>query len=82
MGPLRYNPRNPPTMEHRPMNMPVLLLALALSYLLGAVPFAVLVGKRLRGIDVQRTGSGNAGAMNTFRNVGRGAGVLVALLDG
>ncbi len=64
------------------MNLLVLLLALALSYLLGAVPFAVVVGKRLRGIDVQRTGSGNAGAMNTFRNVGHGAGVLVALLDG
>ena len=64
------------------MNIPVLLLVLVLSYGLGAVPFAVLVGKRIRGIDVQRTGSGNAGAMNTFRSVGRGAGVLVALLDG
>lgn len=55
--------------------------ALGLSYLIGAIPFAVLVGRRLRGIDIQRVGSGNAGAMNTFRSVGRGAGVLVALLD-
>ena len=58
-----------------------LILVLILSYLLGAIPFAVLVGKRVRGVDIQRTGSGNAGAMNTFRSVGRMAGVMVALLD-
>jgi acyl phosphate:glycerol-3-phosphate acyltransferase len=58
-----------------------LILLLLLGFLIGAVPFAVLVGRVARGINVQQTGSGNAGAMNTFRSVGRAAGVLVALLD-
>ncbi len=63
------------------MNTPLLLFVLLLSYLIGAIPFAVLVGRLVRGIDVRRTGSGNTGAMNTFRTVGRAAGVAVALLD-
>lgn len=57
------------------------VLVYLLSYLLGAIPFAVLVGRWTRGVDVHRSGSGNAGALNTFRTVGRGAGVAVALLD-
>lgn len=60
---------------------PTLLLLVMLGVLIGAVPFAVLVGRLVRGIDVQQTGSGNAGAMNTIRSVGFAAGVLVALLD-
>lgn len=59
-----------------------LLLTLLLSYLLGAIPFAVVVVKYLHGIDVQRVGSGNAGALNTSRVAGRSVGVLVAVLDG
>lgn len=54
---------------------------LLVSYLIGAIPFAVLVGRWLRGVDVRRVGSGNAGAMNTFRSAGAATGVLVALLD-
>lgn len=57
------------------------IFVLVLSYLIGAVPFAMLVGKRLANVDIQHVGSGNAGALNTFRSVGRRAGVLVALLD-
>lgn len=76
---VRYN-----FVQPRGVSMSNLLLAIAvvLSYLIGAIPFAVLVGKGLRGIDVQRTGSGNAGAMNTIRSVGKAAGVLVFVLDG
>lgn len=58
-----------------------LLALLIISYLLGAIPFSVLVGRLVRGVDVRRVGSGNAGAMNTFRSVGPATGVLVALLD-
>lgn len=61
---------------------PILLPLLGLSYLLGAIPFAVLVGRRLRGVDVRRVGSGNTGAMNTLRSAGWQAGLLVVLLDG
>lgn len=59
----------------------MLALLLVGSYLLGAIPFAVLVGRAVRGIDVRRAGSGNTGALNTLRSVGPAAGVLVALLD-
>lgn len=64
------------------MFIPSLLFALLLSYLLGAIPFAVVVGRSLRGIDITRSGTGNAGALNTLRSAGPIAGVLVALLDG
>ncbi|GIV96313.1 MAG: hypothetical protein KatS3mg057_0970 [Herpetosiphonaceae bacterium] len=58
-----------------------LLLALVLSYLLGAIPFALLVGKTLRGVDVQQAGSGNAGARNTLLTAGAVAAAIVAALD-
>ncbi|HEX6291626.1 MAG TPA: glycerol-3-phosphate acyltransferase [Herpetosiphonaceae bacterium] len=64
------------------MLSPTLLLLLIVSFLIGAVPFAVVVARGIRGVNIQRSGSGNAGAMNTFRSVGPVAGVLVALLDG
>ncbi len=48
----------------------VALLCGLVSYLLGAVPFALLLG-RLRGIDVRRIGSGNVGAMNLGRVLGK-----------
>jgi acyl phosphate:glycerol-3-phosphate acyltransferase len=60
----------------------MLAVVLIVAYLLGAVPFAVLVARGLHGVDVRRAGSGNTGTMNTIRTAGRSAGVLVALLDG
>jgi glycerol-3-phosphate acyltransferase PlsY len=56
------------------------LLAGGASYLLGAVPFGLLVA-RARGVDIRRVGSGNIGATNVFRSVGRSWGVLTFLLD-
>ncbi len=58
-----------------------LLVLLLVSYLLGAIPFAVIVVRRVRGVHILRAGSGNAGAMNSLRTAGRRAGVTVALLD-
>jgi acyl phosphate:glycerol-3-phosphate acyltransferase len=55
------------------------LLALA-SYLLGAIPFGLLVA-RSQGVDIRRAGSGNIGATNVFRCVGRGWGLLTFLCD-
>lgn len=56
-------------------------LALA-SYLLGAVPFGVLVAKLFdRSVDLRATGSGNIGATNVARTLGKGAGILTLLLD-
>ena len=56
---------------------PLLVLA---AYLAGSVPFGLLVG-RARGIDVRRHGSGNIGATNVARALGKGWGLLVLLLD-
>lgn len=55
--------------------------ALLLAYLLGSIPSAVWIGKSLYGIDVREYGSGNAGATNTFRVLGKKAGIPVMLID-
>ena len=56
-----------------------LLLGVA-SYLLGAIPNAYLIG-RLNGVDIRRVGSGNIGATNVFRAVGKGWGIVTFLAD-
>ena len=58
----------------------VLALTALASYLVGGVPFGVLVA-RWRGVDILRVGSGNIGATNVGRVLGRKYGVLVFLLD-
>src|SRR6185312_16210243 len=55
-------------------------LTLLVSYLVGAIPFGYLVG-RWRGVDILKQGSGNIGATNVGRILGRPFGVLVFLLD-
>ena len=57
------------------------ILLLILAYLLGALPFSILAGKLLKGIDIREHGSGNAGATNTFRVLGKKAGIPVLFLD-
>ena len=52
-----------------------------LAYLMGSIPFAILVGRKFYGIDVREHGSGNAGATNVFRVLGKGPGTVVLLLD-
>ena len=58
-----------------------IVLLLVLAYILGSIPSAVWVGKTFHGIDVREHGSGNAGATNTFRVLGKKAGIPVLLLD-
>lgn len=57
------------------------ILAALAAYLLGAVPFGLLLGKALRGIDLREHGSGNLGATNALRVLGKPLGALVLLLD-
>src|SRR3989338_2469538 len=52
------------------------------SYLCGAIPTAYLMGKFLKGIDIRQHGSGNPGATNVFRVVGKTAGIITLLVDG
>lgn len=52
-----------------------------IAYLLGSIPTAVWVGKSKYGIDVREHGSKNAGATNTFRVLGKKAGITVLNID-
>ncbi len=58
----------------------LLVLALLLSFLVGSIPFGVLLGK-MRGVDVRSVGSGNIGATNVWRALGPTFGVLSFALD-
>ena len=59
----------------------VALLVPLVAYLLGAIPFGLLVVKALGGPDIREIGSGNIGAANVIRNAGTFAGILTLLLD-
>jgi acyl phosphate:glycerol-3-phosphate acyltransferase len=52
-----------------------------LAYFIGAIPSAVWFGKLVHGVDVREHGSGNPGATNTFRVLGKRAGTVVLLFD-
>lgn len=56
-------------------------LTTVFAYLLGAVPFALVVARLVGGIDLRQSGSGNTGAMNTIRTVGRIPGIGAFVLD-
>tara|TARA_B100001142_G_scaffold330275_1_gene397534 strand:- start:9611 stop:10246 length:636 start_codon:yes stop_codon:yes gene_type:complete len=58
-----------------------IILFILLAYLTGAFPSAVWVGKSFYKIDVREYGSGNAGATNTFRVLGKRAGIPVLCMD-
>jgi glycerol-3-phosphate acyltransferase PlsY len=60
--------------------LPMLLFALLLSFLIGSIPFGVLLGK-MRGVDVRSVGSGNIGATNVWRALGPAFGALSFALD-
>lgn len=57
------------------------LFILLLSYLIGSIPTALLVGKLFFGIDIREHGSNNPGATNTLRVLGKRAGVTVLIID-
>ena len=52
-----------------------------LAYILGSIPTAVWVGKKFYNKDIREFGSGNAGATNTFRVLGKKAGIPVLIFD-
>ena len=63
------------------MQIGAYILTCLISYLVGSLPTGHLAGK-LRGIDIRAAGSGNIGATNVFRVLGRMAGVAVLAIDG
>lgn len=57
-----------------------LITLVLLSYLLGSIPTGYLVAKA-KGVDIRSVGSGNIGATNVFRILGKGAGIFVLTAD-
>jgi acyl phosphate:glycerol-3-phosphate acyltransferase len=57
------------------------VLAFFIAYLLGSIPFALIVGKMLFGADIRDFGSGNLGTTNSIRILGKKAGLLVLIGD-
>ena len=60
---------------------PTTSLLLAAAYLLGSIPFGLILAKLFAGSDIRNSGSGNIGATNVARVVGPAAGILTLLLD-
>jgi glycerol-3-phosphate acyltransferase PlsY len=60
--------------------MTTTVFVIILSYLIGSIPFGVIIAKR-KGIDLKRVGSGNIGATNVLRNVGKLSALVVLLGD-
>lgn len=56
-------------------------VAVILSYLIGSIPSAYLVGRIAKGVDIRKIGSGNMGAMNVFYTVGFWPGLAVGIAD-
>ena len=54
---------------------------LLLSYLIGSIPFSVVLGKTFKGVDIRKHGSGNPGGTNSLRYLGKPLGILTITLD-
>lgn len=57
------------------------IVIMLLSYLIGSIPSGLIVGKIFYGIDIREHGSGNLGGTNTFRVLGKKAGIAVTAAD-
>lgn len=63
------------------MTLVKILASAGLSYVIGSIPTAYIFGKLMKGIDIRQHGSGNVGATNAFRVLGKGPGTAVLILD-
>lgn len=63
------------------MNLLDTLIIIVLGYLIGSIPFALIIGKVFYKTDVRKVGSGNLGGTNIGRSLGKKAGIMVILLD-
>jgi len=58
-----------------------LVAVVVIAYLLGSIPFGLIIGKLKSGVDVREHGSGKTGATNVMRTIGTKLGVLTLVLD-
>ncbi len=58
-----------------------LILGVLISYIIGSIPTAYIFGRVLKGIDIRKFGSGNIGATNALRVLGKWPGITVLVLD-
>jgi len=58
-----------------------IIVGILTSYLIGSIPTAYIFGRGLRGIDIRKFGSGNVGATNALRVLGKKVGITVLCLD-
>jgi len=63
------------------MSFFILFLGILSAYLIGSIPTAYIFGRVLKGVDIRQFGSGNIGAANTFRTIGRVPGLIVLAID-
>jgi glycerol-3-phosphate acyltransferase PlsY len=68
-------------MIETPASVMGLLVVALVGYLVGSISSGYIVGRIYRNVDLRNVGSGSTGATNTFRTLGTGAGLLVAVLD-
>ncbi len=61
--------------------MTLMIFSTIFAYLAGSIPTAVWYGKIFHGVDVRQHGSGNAGATNSLRTLGKKAGIIVLIVD-
>ncbi len=59
----------------------ILFLGFVSAYIIGSIPTAYIFGKVLKGVDIREYGSGNAGATNVFRVIGKVPGIIVLIID-
>ncbi|MDO8662576.1 MAG: glycerol-3-phosphate 1-O-acyltransferase PlsY [Candidatus Omnitrophota bacterium] len=57
------------------------VLGIIISYFIGSIPTAYIFGRLIKGVDIRKFGSGNVGATNALRLLGKGWGITVLVLD-